>query len=70
MRATEATSQRVRQPRAMVVAQLAGEDLRLGAQPAIGGAVHDAVAIALKRPAIRMLGLGMLAAGRSALCIA
>ena len=48
----------------MIVAQLAGEDLRLGAQPAIGGAVYDPVAIALKRAAIPMLRLGMLAAGR------
>ena len=56
--------ERVRQPRAMVVAHLAGEDLRLVAQPAKRGAVQDAVAVALKRPAIGLRRLGMLAAGR------
>ena len=55
--------QRVREPRAMVVAHLAGEDLRLVAQAAEGGAVQDAVAVALVRSAIRMRRLG-IAAGR------
>src|SRR5690606_4950934 len=36
------------------------ENLRLGTEPAIGGAMHDAVAIALERTAVRMFGLGVL----------
>ena len=55
---------RVREPRAMVVAHVAGEDLHLPAQAAEGARMHDPVAVALERPAIRMLGLGMLAAPR------
>ena len=50
--------QRVRQPRAMVVAQLAGKDLRLRTQPAIRRTVDDAVAVALERAAVRMPRLG------------
>ena len=45
----------------MVIAQVAGEDLRFGAQPPVSGAVHDAIAIALKRSAVRMLSLWVLA---------
>ena len=61
MRDNRGDFQRVRQPGAVIVAQFAGEDLRLGAQPAIGRTMHDAVAVALKRTAIRMVGLRMLA---------
>ena len=39
--------ERVRQPRAVVVAHLAGEHLRLVTQAAEGGAVQDAIAVAL-----------------------
>ena len=56
--------ERVRQPRAMVVAHLAGEDLRLLAQPAKGGAVQNAVAIALIRAAIGMRGFRIPSARR------
>ncbi len=47
--------QRVGQPGAMIIAQFAGEDLRLEAQAAIGRSVHDPIAIALERPPIGML---------------
>jgi hypothetical protein len=43
----------------MVVAHVAGEDLRLMAQAAKGCAMDDAIAIALIRTSIRMPGLGM-----------
>ena len=57
---------RVRQPAAMIVAQFAGENLRLVAQPAIGGAMDDAVAIAGERGAVGMRRLGMPPTGRIA----
>ena len=50
---------RVRQPRAVIVPHLAGEDLHLAAQPAKRRRVHDPVAVALKRPPVRMLLLRM-----------
>ncbi len=49
----------VRQPRAVVVPHLAGKDLRLIAQPAKRFAMHDPIAVALERAAIRMQGLGI-----------
>ena len=57
--------ERMREPAAVVIAQLvAGEDLRLLAEPAKRGAMDDAVAIALKRPAIRMRRLRVLPPAR------
>jgi hypothetical protein len=55
---------RVGQPRAVIVAHLAGEDLHLAAQAAERAAMHDPVAVALERPAIAMLRLGVPAAAR------
>ena len=49
--------ERVRHPRAVVVALGRDEDLRLVLQAAKGLAVHDAVAVALQRRAQRAIGL-------------
>ncbi len=49
----------VRQARAVMVALVRDEDLRLVLQPAEGGRVDDAVAVALERRARRAFGLGM-----------
>ncbi len=51
--------QAVRQPRAVMVALVIDEDLRLVGQPAKSGRMDDAVAVALKRRAHRMLGFRM-----------
>ena len=58
--------QRVRQPRAVVIALVEDEHLRLVGQAAEGGRVQHAVAVALERAARRALGLGAEAATRSA----
>ena len=50
--------ERVREPRAVVIARRREEDLRLVLQPAERLAVDDAVAIALERRADWILGLG------------
>src|SRR5262249_17008633 len=49
----------VGQPRAVVIALVIDEDLRLVGQPAERGRMNDAVAVALERRADRMLGLAM-----------
>ncbi len=49
----------------MVVAQFAREDLRLMAQTAISRRVDHPIPVPLKRPPIRMLGLGIPPAPRS-----
>ncbi len=51
--------QRVGEPRAVVVSQLAGEDLGLVAQPPVGRAVDDAVPVALVGRAVRVRRLRM-----------
>ena len=48
----------MRQPRPVVIAGRREEDLRLVLEPAKGLAVDDAIAIALKRRADRILGFG------------
>ena len=55
---------RVGQSGATVVAQVAGEDLRLAAQTAKGRRVQNPVTIPLKRTPVRVVRLGVLAAGR------
>ena len=52
---------RVRQPVAVVVALVVDEDLRLVFEPAEGGRVDDAVAVALEGRPVGVFGLGMLA---------
>ena len=54
--------ERVRQPGAVVVVGLGDEHLRLVHEPAKGGGVDDAVAVALVERAIRMRRLGVPAA--------
>ena len=49
--------ERVRQPVAVMVALVGHEDLGLVLEPAEGARVHDAVAIALERGAVRVLRL-------------
>ena len=56
--------QRVRQPAAVVVAVVAGEDLGLVGKPAEGRGVHDPVAVTLVGAAELVWGLGMDPAGR------
>ena len=58
--------QRVRQPRAVVIALVEDEDLRLVGQAPEGGRMQDAVAVALERAARRALGLGARGAHGSA----
>ena len=64
-RAICATSRRVGQPRAVVVALVEHEHLRLVGQAAESGGMHDAVAVALERRAHRAGGLGMERGRRS-----
>src|SRR5215213_6311857 len=45
----------------MIIAQVAGEDLCLRAQPPIRRAMYDPVAVALKGSAVRMFRLRMFA---------
>ena len=54
--------ERVRQPRAVVIALVEDEHLRLVGQTAEGGRVQHAVAVALEGAAGRALGLGVQAA--------
>ena len=56
----------MREPGAMIVAHLPGEDLHLAAEAAKGRRVDDPVAIALKWSAIRMLLFRMPASARVA----
>ena len=58
---------RMGQSSAMIIACFAGKYLRLGAQSPIGGAMHDPIAITLKRTAVGMQRLGVLppATGRA-----
>src|SRR5262249_55502326 len=49
----------VRQPGAVVIALVIDKDLRLVGQPTKRGRMDDAIAVALKRRADRMLGLRM-----------
>ena len=55
---------RMRQPRAVVVALMRDEDLRLVLEPAEGGGMDDAVAVALERRAGRAFDLVAEAAAR------
>ena len=54
----------VRQPRAVIIAHITRENLHLPAQAAKRRRVHDPIAVPLKRPAIRMLRLVVLATAR------
>jgi hypothetical protein len=54
----------VRQSRAKVVGDTMSENLRLILEAAKGAGVNDAVAIALERGAIWMLGLGVASSAR------
>ena len=54
----------VGQPRAEVVGDTMGENLGLILKPAEGAGVNDAVAVALERGAIGMLGLGVAPSAR------
>src|SRR5207244_3372692 len=52
---------RMGQPRAKVVGETGGKDLRLGFETAEGAGMHDPVAVTLERIAIRVIGLGVSA---------
>jgi len=54
----------MRESRAVVITHLAGEDLHLSTQPAVGTTVENPVAISLKRAAVRMVCFRVLTAER------
>src|SRR5690606_22099739 len=56
----------VGKPRAVIVPQIAGKDLRLVAQPAEGGAVGNAVAVALEWRTVGMERFGARTTRRGA----
>ncbi len=60
------TSMRVREPRAIVIAERRKENLRLVHEPPERFAVNDAIAVALEARADRILGLGRSPASRIA----
>ena len=59
----------VGQPRAEVIGRARGEDLRLARQPAKGTRLHDALAVALERAAVMMLGSREGACGKDGVVI-